>query len=444
MHRWLRPAVVLGVLALSAAVAYLGTQDDFIMLIGLVVLAVGAVVLLKIPELGFPALIGSILITYDGPSHLNLTMVLVVGLFALWLVKVIFTRKSLGFTASRTYFPLMVLVVGSVLAFAVGQLPWIPFAVHAPLGAQAAGLSMFILSAMVYFLVAQQIQDVRWLKWIVWLFVAIGSIYTLGEFVPPVAQLTDRFFSGYALGAMFWNWLVALALGQAMFNRKLMLPVRLALVSVAAAVLYHNIVIGQDWKSGWIPLLAVVGTFFVLWSWRWLIPLGLGGLVAASPAMQDLIASDSYSYATRLDAWRILWEIIKVNPLLGLGPANYHWYTPLYRIRGYAVQFNSHNQYVDIVAQIGFIGLAAYLWFFGTVLALGWKLRKTVPQGGFEQAYLYSVLAGLAGTLVAGMLGDWVVPFFYNITLGGFRASMLPWLFAGGLVVLERLSERAE
>jgi hypothetical protein len=37
------------------------------------------------------------------------------------------------------------------------------------------------------------------------------------------------------------------------------------------------------------------------------------------------------------------------------------------------------------------------------------------------------------------MLGDWVIPFFYNIGLDGFRASMLSWLFLGGLVSLEQM-----
>jgi hypothetical protein len=36
------------------------------------------------------------------------------------------------------------------------------------------------------------------------------------------------------------------------------------------------------------------------------------------------------------------------------------------------------------------------------------------------------------------MLGDWILPFFYNIGLTGFRASMLAWIFLGGLVFLEQ------
>jgi hypothetical protein len=52
---------------------------------------------------------------------------------------------------------------------------------------------------------------------------------------------------------------------------------------------------------------------------------------------------------------------------------------------------------------------------------------------------VYGALGGLAGMVVAGMLGDWVLPFFYNIGLNGFRSSMLGWLFLGGLVSIEQM-----
>jgi hypothetical protein len=37
------------------------------------------------------------------------------------------------------------------------------------------------------------------------------------------------------------------------------------------------------------------------------------------------------------------------------------------------------------------------------------------------------------------MLGDWVLPYVYNITIRGMRAAMLPWLFLGGLLALEQM-----
>jgi len=48
-------------------------------------------------------------------------------------------------------------------------------------------------------------------------------------------------------------------------------------------------------------------------------------------------------------------------------------------------------------------------------------------------------LGGLVGTLAAGMLGDWILPFVYNVGLHGYRSSVIFWLFLGGLVALEQI-----
>jgi hypothetical protein len=42
----------------------------------------------------------------------------------------------------------------------------------------------------------------------------------------------------------------------------------------------------------------------------------------------------------------------------------------------------------------------------------------------------------LVATLVSGMLGDWFLPFVYNVGLAGMRSSILFWVFMGGLLSL--------
>jgi hypothetical protein len=124
-----------------------------------------------------------------------------------------------------------------------------------------------------------------------------------------------------------------------------------------------------------------------------------------------------------------------------MGFANYYWYTPLFPIRGYYVQFNSHSQFVDLIAQTGLVGLTCFIWFFGEVGFLGLKLIKSAPEG-FAKGYIFGALGGLAGTLVAAYLVDWVLPFVYNIGMTGFRASVLAWLFLGGVVSIEQIVRR--
>ena len=94
--------------------------------------------------------------------------------------------------------------------------------------------------------------------------------------------------------------------------------------------------------------------------------------------MNKLISSDQYSWGTREDAWAIVLKISQVNPLFGLGFSNYYWYTPLFRIRGFAVSFNSHSQYVDLIAEVGVIGLLCFLWIFFETGRLSWRLSKAI------------------------------------------------------------------
>jgi O-antigen ligase len=319
----------------------------------------------------------------------------------------------------------------------VGQLPWFTFALHAPLGAQLGGLSIIVLSAGTFLLVANQVQDLRWLSRMTWAFLAFGALYVLVRSVLPELGLwTRELFQ--PVGSVFSIWLTAMAFSQAAFNRDLHPAWRWALAGLVLVTLYILIFLKFADKSGWIPSLIGIAAVLAFRSWRaGLALLPLGALLAWYVGT-GVIASDQYSVSTRYDAWLIMAQIIKINPIWGLGFANYYWYTPLFPIRGYAVSFNSHNNYVDILAQTGLVGLVCLLVFFWQAGRLGWRLRKQAPAG-FARAYVYGALGGLVGTVVVAMFGDWVLPFFYNIGMDGFRSSMLAWLFLGGLVSLERM-----
>jgi len=65
-------------------------------------------------------------------------------------------------------------------------------------------------------------------------------------------------------------------------------------------------------------------------------------------------------------------------------------------------------------------------------------LMNKLPDG-FAKGYSYGVFAGVLGTVMAAFLVDWVLPFAYNIGLDGVRASILPWIFFGGLISIEQI-----
>jgi O-antigen ligase len=244
-------------------------------------------------------------------------------------------------------------------------------------------------------------------------------------------------------GSVFWVWLVALASGQALANRRLHAEWRVALGWLVAIVFYLALTERSDWLAGWMPpLLALAGVIAVA-APRIAIAVGAAGglfLLAASAWVVPRVADTDnlYSLSTRLDAWAIMRRVIAINPVLGLGPANYYHCTPLFPIRGYAVHFSSHNNYVDILAQTGALGLLCVAGFAVACALAGWQLRRRVPQGTATHGLVCGCLGGLAGTLGAAMLGDWWIPFIYNVTLNGLRSTVSAWIFLGVLVALAR------
>jgi O-antigen ligase len=220
---------------------------------------------------------------------------------------------------------------------------------------------------------------------------------------------------------------------------------RVALGIVAFVSMYSAIVVRQAWTSGWLP--AMVSIFVITIIARpklavaFVVAAGLAILVRPGLLSSVFLGGDNqFSLTTRYAAWGVLWEIIRLNPILGLGPANYHSYTPFFDFLGFSMNFSSHNNYVDIVAQTGLAGLACFLWFVWETAKLIWRLKSKVPEG-FPRAYVIGAMGALAGTLVAGMLGDWILPFVYNIGLEGFRASGLGWMFLGAVVALEHITK---
>jgi len=71
---------------------------------------------------------------------------------------------------------------------------------------------------------------------------------------------------------------------------------------------------------------------------------------------------------------------------------------------------------------------------------LGFRLRVHFTEG-FAAGYVNAMLAAWAGALTLMLLADWILPFVYNIGFPGFQASVLVWLFLGGLVALEQMGE---
>jgi hypothetical protein len=254
-------------------------------------------------------------------------------------------------------------------------------------------------------------------------------------------------FSFLSTGGLFTMWCSTLAYGQALFNEKLPPWLRIGLIGLTAGFIVKSMLIQTSWFSGWMPTIVAFAVLTLLRSWRAFAVVG--AISAALVALyRDVVYHALWDVKvaqgdlTRLPIWIQGWSLVKDHLPFGTGPAGYApYYQSIYLGSSYSM--STHSNYLDFLAQTGVIGSAIALWFFATLLVVGWQARDRW-RSGFRGGYCQAAFAGLLALFVAMSLGDWFIPFVYNQTIAGFRYTVLSWIFLGYLAGLATLRPASE
>jgi O-antigen ligase len=287
-------------------------------------------------------------------------------------------------------------------------------------------------------------------------FLLLGGGLAILKVLPQSASLIDRTSTIALTRAPFWALLAALAGGQLLFNKKLGTGWRLLAVAIIGAAVVYAFYLQRDTVSHWVGLTVVIAVLVWL-RWprlRWplavvLVVLLAGGVL--TPAVFQFAGGETewrISGGSRLALIRRVLEVTMRNPITGLGPASYRLYAnlkPLQYEQAFYIDLDvsSHNNYVDLFSHTGLLGLGLFGWFVAEVTRLALRLRRRLVArraAGFATGYANAMLAVWASALVLMLLLDWILPFVYNVGFPGFQASVLVWLFMGGLVALDNLS----
>ena len=308
---------------------------------------------------------------------------------------------------------------------------------------QVGQLTVVLVSLGVLLLALNAGRDPRLVQVATWGFLGIGALalVTMQLRLRPVVMVLST-------SGLFTMWVVALSWSQALLNDALPRWLRLGLAALALGWTY-TATFGQTvWFSGWVPSLVAL----LVITYARSRPLALL-LVVVVGTVSVLNADQLYRVLwidkvvgggdlTRLDIWRHTWQIIQAQPLLGTGPAGYALYNRnLYADSPSAL--STHSNYLDVLAQTGFVGAAIFVWLLATLLLVGWRACRQW-RSGFTGAFARGAYGGLLGLLVAMALGDWLIPFAYNQTIGGFRYTVHSWVFLGFLASLAAMRPRSE
>ena len=378
-------------------------------------------------------------------SRLVLSLVIAAGCIGLWLFKTVLRPRGTRLKPSRINAPLLTFLAIGVVSFAWSTLmrdPTVYVWKSFPF-VQIAALVVNTLLPLLGLFVANQIEDVRWLKAITWIILGLGAIAVVSLLwrLPTVAYISN------GARGLFPTWVGVLAYSQLLFNRDLNRVQRILLMALFTAVVYLYFVVNVNWFSGWIPLAIGCAAATLMHSRR------LTAVVAAVLAVylvvnatfyfKDLVQTKvSSGDLERLGIWEQSLDLIALHPVLGMGPAGYSVYNVSYFPRDAR---STHNNYFDVLAQTGVVGLAAFVWLLAAFIRTGVATRRQWrDRPGFELAFASAALAGSCGVVVSMVLGDWVLPFAYNQTITGFDNAAFTWIMLGAMVSLhlQQVGER--
>ncbi len=453
--REVRPVRVatLVVLAVLLAAAVLGWHPRlrYAALIGA---GLAGLVLVWKPALGLGALILFALVVplqfgTGTEVRLNPTALIVPALAAVWAAGALI-RRDLPLVRTGADRPLLLFLLSAALSLLIGNALW-DLAVPRPanlLVVQLAQWGILVSSGAAFWLMGSLVTSPEVLRRLTWLFLYVGGAVAVLRALPGLGRLAEATTTSASTRAPFWMLLAALGGGQLFFNRDLRPLQRGYLVCLLGLVAYFAFVVRKETASNWIGVAVAVAAL------AWLrFPRLRAVVVVALLVLYPVLAPRVYEFGGGDSEWEesggsrlaLINRVISVtrrDPLFGVGPASYRVYASAEPLTyggalWYNPAVNSHNNYVDLYAHVGLVGLGLFAWFVWEVLRLGGGLVGRVGAG-FVAGYTHGAVAALVAALVLMMLADWVLPFVYNIGFPGFQASVLVWLFLGGLAAVAR------
>ncbi len=452
----MRTGVILLVIAAIVGWGWLTAKNNgviTILLAGVLGLIVGVVFFLKgryehgiLALIPVAALMNFVSLPTGTQSRIPLSLVVALGLMALWLLQLLFVRKERRpLVPAFINAPLLFFVCESYLSYIWSSIFRDPL-VYVPKSfvvVQIAALIVNTFLPLTALFVGNVIKEIRWLKYLAWGIVGAGGL--ISAIILTHIPLENLFSSGNR--GLFATWVCALAFALLLFKGDLRWGTKWLLGIIVLFWVYINFGLGYSWFSGWLPLFVALLVIIFMRDKRLFAGVLLVGAILAalnsSWIYQHLYVDQiNDGDAGRLDLWKTNLELVAKHPLLGVGPAGYAVYYMTYN----PIDARStHNNYFDILAQTGILGSVFFVWLLESFFWTGFKLLNSLRgRRDFEEAFGVAAFAGLCGVVVAMFLGDWVLPFAYNQTISGFDNAVFTWMMLGAMVALEAMVKKKQ
>jgi O-antigen ligase len=273
----------------------------------------------------------------------------------------------------------------------------------------------YMLMPLLFFLVLSVVKNVKQMK--ILLLLMCVSIFIVNKGFYNTVSVRDLSHFDYNLryaGQMGYageNGLGAFAASMALFllglypferkkYRKLLL-----LGLIASSVYVLLFVFSRGAYVAFLIGLLFIGIFkerkllvfaaVLLFAWQVLLPKSVQERITMTYQAGELDPSAQ----TRLDLWQEALDMTSHNPIMGSGYDTYEY------LRGASKYTDTHNYYLKVLVETGFVGLLFFLWLLWKMLYQGQTLffRAEDP---FLKALGLAFAALIVGTIVLNLFGD--------------------------------------
>jgi len=386
------------------------------------------------------------------PLPTALLMLLILG----WLVRSL-VLKNIWFGDRWLRHPLLGLIIVAIISmigaqFYRGEVPYrfFRYGVVSLNFLQASEIAVLVVYALTPMVVFSSIRSHRELRWLYWLVIVGGVIFSMGKFYSTI-------FSESAQPPMLWGL-------SRTYIPFLGISAVAPLFLITGQLLRGKITHRRKWLFYFLLVIFSAAVFFSLFRGIWIATLaGVLLMIYVSSKkrfvlfllLMVFILLPSFGLVQRVvpfvfprekvDRVYMAKDALKIwamHPIFGVGAGCYQSYSLEYGyVPGQPMIGNPHNQYLFILAEMGVIGLLMFIWFLYSAGAQSIIQYKKMENGfckglslsifGF---FIYQVTLGFAveSIMVSSAFG------------GGIEHLGFPvfWVFLGLLMRIRRLNSR--
>lgn len=155
-------------------------------------------------------------------------------------------------------------------------------------------------------------------------------------------------------------------------------------LAFVASLIVVTLALPRKVWQGMALMLSLILVITLLWIAD-LIPASIAARISSSTeeffAFEDVrgvdITPENYAVVERLSHWQAALNMARAHPWLGVGLGNYEVAYPTYRLLNWVEPLgHAHNNYLNILAEGGVIGLLGYGKVWLVIILMTWRTRR--------------------------------------------------------------------